>query len=148
MCFVRQFFDRIFCELILFCMYLKDDKFKWKAKCISNRCAPPYPSIKGHREKRPKRIFNRRCSPLCRGEWGELAAREMTQLQYLANRSEKAPLSRISLHGSSLRTSSPNGFLFRSPAAEISGWSQKIDFLELHCNSVCRLFSEVIRKAF
>ena len=48
---------QICCELILFCIYLKYGTLKWKAKCISNRCAPPYPSIKGHREKSPKRTF-------------------------------------------------------------------------------------------
>ena len=52
-----DFYHRIFYEMILFCMYLKDGTFKWKIKCISNRCALPYPSIKGHREKSPKRIF-------------------------------------------------------------------------------------------
>ena len=76
------------------------------------------------------------------------AAREVRRLQYLADRSEKAPLFRISPHGSSLLKSLPNGFLFRWPAAETSRWSKQIDFLELHCNSVCRLFSEVICKPF
>ena len=58
MCLLHvDFYHWIFCELILFCMYLKDGTVKWKTKCISNRCAPPYPSIKVHREKRPKRIF-------------------------------------------------------------------------------------------
>ena len=52
-----DFYHRIFCELTLFCMYLKDGTFKWKTNCISNRCAVPYPSIKGHRGNSPKVIF-------------------------------------------------------------------------------------------
>ena len=38
-------------------MYLKDDLYKWKAMCVSNRCVPPYPNIKEHYEKRPKWVF-------------------------------------------------------------------------------------------
>ena len=57
MCLVHvNFYHRMFCKLISFCMYVKDGTFKRK-KCISNRCAPLHPNIKGHREKRPKRIF-------------------------------------------------------------------------------------------
>ena len=57
-CFLHvNIYRRIFSELILFYMYLKDGTFKWKAKCVSNRCAAPYPSIKEHREKRPKLMF-------------------------------------------------------------------------------------------
>ena len=52
-----DFYPRILCKLILFSMYVKDSIFKWKTKFISNRCAPPYPCIKGNREKRPKRRF-------------------------------------------------------------------------------------------
>ena len=52
-----DFYHGKFCELILFCMYLKDDTFKLKTMCISNWCAPSYQSIKGHCEKNPKHIF-------------------------------------------------------------------------------------------
>ena len=58
MIFWHVYFHRqILCVLILFCVHLKDGAFKRKTKSISNRYAPPHPSIKGHREKRLKRIF-------------------------------------------------------------------------------------------
>ena len=58
MCYLQIYFHRrIFCELILFFVYIKDNTFMWKTKCISNLYAPPYPSIEGHREKLPKLLY-------------------------------------------------------------------------------------------
>ena len=59
------FYRRIFCELVYSASVFKNGTLRGK-QCVSNRCAPPYPSIKGHREKTFKTvIFNRRCEPLC-----------------------------------------------------------------------------------